>query len=106
MIDRHWDFSSEADNKSMVRALVEDLSGKIHVIFEKYKGLREITAFLCATRHPMTRQPFKGLTVMVLESTSDFNLGLSNRDKSMFTSIIEKAAHQSNAIMVAIVSEA
>jgi hypothetical protein len=105
MIDQHWDFGSEADNKRMVTALVEDLESKLRLIFEKYRGLQEITAFLGVTRNPITQEPFKGLTIMVLESTSDFQLGMNERDKDKFTSIVEKAAHLSNAIMVAFVSE-
>lgn len=36
----------------------------------------------------MTMAQFKGPKILVLESNSDLNLGMSGRDKSLFTSFV------------------
>lgn len=105
MLDRKWDFGSESDNKLMVTTLVEDLAKKINLVFEKCNGLREITAFLGATRNPVTQESLKQMEILILGSVSDFNLGISGREKDIFTEIVGQVAHRSNAIIVAIVSE-
>ena len=105
MMDRQWDFRSEADNRLMVKTLVEELAHKIKFIFEKCNGLGEITAFLGATRNPMTRKPFKRMTMMILGSNSDFRLGMSGHEKDIFTGLVGEAAKRSNSIIAAFVSE-
>ena len=98
-------FGFKSGHQMTALEIIEFLSEKTQEVFKEYNGIREMVAFVGATRDPITKVPLEEMELCFLGSKSSFGLGGPD-EKEIFSQILRRFAGDSNATLLAFISEA
>jgi hypothetical protein len=99
-------FGFKSGHQMTALEVIEFLSEKTQEVFKGFGGeLREMVAFVGATRDPISKQTLAEMELCFLGSRSSFGLGGPDA-KEVFSQILRRFAGDANAILLAFISEA